>query len=111
MPQRVNGPGVIMLYALYQYQEDLIAPLRWMASRTRPSALPFPRMQTKAVQTWDALLEMVSRFHLSHDRPDFGITSVPVGNREVPVTEIGTGVAPEGEDAAYNKLFPVPKEA
>ena len=29
--------------------------------------------------------------------------------REVPVDEIGTGVAPEGEDAAYNKLFP--KEA
>ena len=29
--------------------------------------------------------------------------------REVPVGEIGTGVAPEGEDAAYNKLFP--KEA
>ena len=26
--------------------------------------------------------------------------------REVPVDEIGTGVAPEGEDAAYNKLFP-----
>ena len=26
--------------------------------------------------------------------------------REVPVGEIGTGVAPEGEDAAYNKLFP-----
>ena len=87
MPQRVNGPGVIMLYALYQYQEDLIAPLRWMASRTRPSVLPFPRMQTKAVQTWDALLEMISRFHLSHDRPAFDITSVPVGNREVPVTE------------------------
>ncbi|MCA8879336.1 MAG: polyhydroxyalkanoate depolymerase [Rhodobacteraceae bacterium] len=76
-----------MLYAFYQYQDDLLAPLRWIADRTRPSALPFPRLPAQAVQTWDALLEMVTRFRLTHERPDFSITSVRVGNRDVPVTE------------------------
>ena len=103
MPQRTIVPGVIMLYAFYQYQDDLIAPLRWLAKRTRPSALPFPRMQAKAVQTWDALLEMTSRFHLTHERPDFGITSVPVGNRNVPVTEEITLELPFGRMIHFAK--------
>ena len=29
---------------------------------------------------------MISRFEITHERPDFGIATVPVGNREVPVT-------------------------
>ncbi|WP_353474614.1 polyhydroxyalkanoate depolymerase [Salipiger sp. H15] len=34
-----------------------------------------------------ALLEMMSRFRLSHSRPSFGITSVRTFNRDVPVAE------------------------
>ena len=34
-----------------------------------------------------AALEMISRFRLSHDRPAFGLSSVRVDNRDVPVVE------------------------
>ena len=34
-----------------------------------------------------ALLEMIGRFRLTHERPSFGIKSVRVANRDVPVTE------------------------
>ncbi|WP_375176129.1 polyhydroxyalkanoate depolymerase [Pseudooceanicola sp.] len=34
-----------------------------------------------------ALLEMISRFELTHTRPSFGIKSVRVGNRDLPVKE------------------------
>ncbi len=34
-----------------------------------------------------AALEMLSRFRLSHDRPAFGLSSVRVDNRDVPVVE------------------------
>lgn len=34
-----------------------------------------------------AAMEMISRFEITHTRPDFGISAVPVGNREVTVTE------------------------
>ena len=34
-----------------------------------------------------AAMEMISRFELTHVRPDFGIETVRVGNRDVPVAE------------------------
>jgi polyhydroxyalkanoate depolymerase len=36
---------------------------------------------------FSAALAMISRFELTHTRPDFGIGTVRVGNRDVPVTE------------------------
>ncbi|MCB1391057.1 MAG: polyhydroxyalkanoate depolymerase [Rhodobacteraceae bacterium] len=39
------------------------------------------------MRRYAAGLEMLSRFRLSHDRPAWGISSVRVGNREVPVVE------------------------
>ena len=76
-----------MLYATYQALDDFFAPLRTGAS----FALNFaPRAKgpfSGVLRSNAALMEMVSRFRLSHERPKFGIASVQVENREVPVTE------------------------
>ncbi|MBX3571012.1 MAG: polyhydroxyalkanoate depolymerase [Mesorhizobium sp.] len=77
-----------MLYHAYQLQDDLIAPFRTWARMMRRSALPsFWAAGETFKSRFLAGLEMVSRFELSHSRPEFGITSVRVGNRDVPVTE------------------------
>lgn len=80
-----------MLYASYQSLDDIFAPLRTAALM----ALNFaPRGRSTLTGPWAALtrrhaaaMEMISRFRLTHERPGFGITSVRVENREVPVTE------------------------
>jgi polyhydroxyalkanoate depolymerase len=74
-----------MLYDAYQFQDDLIGHFR-NAARLSTSHSPWP-LFTDAKRAFDAGMEMVSRFMLSHTRPDFGITSVRVGNRDVPVKE------------------------
>ena len=88
-----------MLYRTYQLQDDLVAPLRALARNFDVKSQwdfgigSFFRRRTAAA------LEMVSRFELSHTRPDFGITSVKVGNRDVPV-EIETTL-----DLPFGKLL------
>ncbi|MBN9890240.1 polyhydroxyalkanoate depolymerase [Salipiger abyssi] len=76
-----------MLYAAYQGLDDIIAPFRTAAL----SALAFSPRDIgpfgEMFRRHAALMEMISRFQLSHKRPPFGIHSVPVENREVPVVE------------------------
>lgn len=77
-----------MLYHAYQFQDDLIAPFRTWARMMRRSALTgFWAAGDSFRSRFLAGLEMVSRFELSHARPEFGITAVRVGNRDVSVTE------------------------
>jgi poly(3-hydroxybutyrate) depolymerase len=78
-----------MLYQAYQLQEDLIAPMRAFAQTMRAFSgtawwglAGGDGARVKAA----AALELVSRFQLTHTRPDFGIDTVMMGNREVPVT-------------------------
>lgn len=76
-----------MLYATYQGLDDFFAPLRTAANLAlsftpRPSG-PFAGLLRQQA----AALEMVTRFRLHHKRPKFGISSVRVDNRDVPVTE------------------------
>ncbi len=73
-----------MLYQSYQMNDDALAPVRWAALWARSLAGP---LATPARQAIDAALEMVSRFELSHHRPEFEIATVRVGNRDVPITE------------------------
>jgi poly(3-hydroxybutyrate) depolymerase len=74
-----------MLYDAYQFQDDLIGHFR-NAARLATGHSPWP-LFADAKRAFDAGMEMVSRFTLTHTRPDFGITSVRVGNRDVPVKE------------------------
>ncbi len=76
-----------MLYQAYQLQEDMIAPLRFLADNTRSSALSTLWGFNDGFRSrFFAMLEMVARFRLTHTRPDFAIPFVKVGNRDVPVT-------------------------
>lgn len=73
-----------MIYEAYQFHDDALAPLRWLARWMRSAAAPFLPTPRRDL---DAALEMISRFALTHESPGFRIDTVPVGNREVPVTE------------------------
>ena len=85
-----------MLYQAYQFQDDLIAPIRHMArswgellaTAGVPAGWPveWPMKDWPAKDRFTALLSMIARFELTHTRPDYGIDRVRVGNRDVPVT-------------------------
>jgi len=76
-----------MLYEMYQFQDDMIAPMRRLARGAKLDGSPFAQFLHGAARPYDAAMEMISRFRLTHERPDFCIRRVPVGNREVAVTE------------------------
>ena len=76
-----------MLYQMYQLQDDLIAPMRAFAGGMRLSEIPGMGFLNGTGHRIDAVMEMISRFRLTHTRPDFTISSVRVGNRDVAVTE------------------------
>ena len=76
-----------MLYQTYQFQDDVVAPIRHLARYLKPMSGWFSwAWGLRFAHQFAAALEMISRFELRHSRPAFGIDSVPVGNRQVPVT-------------------------
>lgn len=76
-----------MLYAAYQGLDDLIAPLRTSARMGMAFAPFMGGPMVELARRNAAFLEMITRFQLTHTRPDFGITKVDIGNTSVPVTE------------------------
>lgn len=72
-----------MLYSAYQMQDDMVAPLRNMAQ----VGLAGLSRLTSEPRRLAAALEMMTRYRLSHLRPEFGIAEVEVGNRMVPIVE------------------------
>jgi polyhydroxyalkanoate depolymerase len=80
--------ALTVLYQAYQYQDDLIAPLRSAARWARATGWArFPPLGDAAWRRLAAVQEMISRFELTHTRPDFGIAEVCVGGRTVAVRE------------------------
>ncbi|NKL63737.1 polyhydroxyalkanoate depolymerase [Rhizobium leguminosarum] len=76
-----------MLYQAYQFQDDLIAPLRDLARRLQIfSATALWEPVGSMGRHFAAALEMISRFEITHERPDFAITSAMIGNHMTPVT-------------------------
>jgi len=78
-----------MLYDAYQAQQDVLAPFRAGADLFR-TAFSDPRLGPAANYWWRSMAagaEIVSRSHLIHDRPPYGIDFLRVGGRDVPVTE------------------------
>ncbi|MBS0242975.1 MAG: polyhydroxyalkanoate depolymerase [Proteobacteria bacterium] len=77
-----------MLYHAYQLQDDLLAPFRGMAfgSLTLADAF-FGQSSTAMPGHLSAALKMLTRAKLTHTRPPFHISTVRVGNRDVPVKE------------------------
>jgi polyhydroxyalkanoate depolymerase len=76
-----------MLYQTYQMQEDLIAPVRSLANAMRSLTGPgLWGFGNSLGARFAAAMEMISRYQLTHTRPDFAIRAVRVGNRDAPVT-------------------------
>lgn len=78
---------MFMLYQAYQFQDDLLAPMRDMARRLQlMSSALFFGAGTEMGRHAAAALELMSRFKITHERPEFEITSVTIGNRDVPIS-------------------------
>lgn len=99
------------MYWAYQTQSDLMGPIRLLAGLARQT-LTGPLVNGHAhagIRHLAAAYELVERAGLSHGRPDFGIRSVEVGNREVQVTEEKTAVLPFGTLLRFKKDVDVPQ--
>ena len=83
-----------MIYMSYQASSDMLDPFRALA-RSMADALPHLApghiegrgSQATWLSSFWAGCQIVARSGMSHKRPSFDIHTVPVGNREVPVTE------------------------
>lgn len=98
-----------MLYQIYQTQDDMIAPLRGMADMFRLDAASATPPWSVPLRRMGAMGEMLSRFRLTHRRPDFGIRSVRVGNRDVEVTEEVALSLPFGDLLRFAKDVDAPQ--
>ncbi|WP_138468459.1 polyhydroxyalkanoate depolymerase [Poseidonocella sp. HB161398] len=98
-----------MLYMGYQFHDDVIAPVRMMARHMRLSGTPWGHLMNGSASYFDAAMEMVSRFHLSHKRPEFGIHKVRVGNRDATVTEEVALSLPFGDLLHFRKDIETPQ--
>jgi poly(3-hydroxybutyrate) depolymerase len=78
-----------MLYDAYQAQNDIFGPVRLMAETARGWLqhpwLPIGDMP--CVRSAAAAMELLSHAGMSHKRPDFGIRSVTIEDREIAVSE------------------------
>jgi len=97
-----------MLYQAYQLQDDVIAPGRMLAELIGPIAGGMI-LGDAAKRRIAAGLEMISRFRLTHTRPDFGIATVRVGNRDVPVTVETVRALPFGKLLRFAKDIDAPQ--
>ncbi len=85
-----------MLYQAYQAQSDMMDPLRKFAAMAAESvgARLNGAARPSGMSNLNAAYEMIARAGLTHTRPEYGIDSVTVGNREVAVTEEEALVTP-----------------
>ncbi len=99
-----------MLYHVYQFQDDLIAPFRQFASASMQwTAGLSGQAMASPPGHFTAALEMISRLKLTHARPPFDISSVRVGNRVVPVVERVALRLPFGDLLHFSKDVDAPQ--
>jgi poly(3-hydroxybutyrate) depolymerase len=92
-----------MLYAAYQTQSDMMAPIRAWASMALAAGGPPLLGENSTLRNLTAAYELISRAGLTHTRPPFGMTSVNVGNREVEVREEAAARTPFGTLLHFKK--------
>src|ERR1700754_1442711 len=93
-----------MIYQAYQNHMDLTEP--WRSGAT--NALKYLNLVPQGVSDrmfgrLAAALELISRSALTYDRPDYGIGTVTVGNRELAVTEEVAYATPFGSLLHFKK--------
>lgn len=96
-----------MLYYAYQFHDDILAPFRNAAKNA--TGLAYWPLGEDGKRHFVAGLEMVSRFALSHTRPEFGITRVRSGNREAAVREEVALQLPFGKLLHFAKEMDAPQ--
>ena len=99
-----------MLYQAYQLQDDIMAPWR-LWSRTMLGMLNsgVSGMRKFVAGEYVAALEMISRFELTHRRPDFAIAKVMSGNGFAAVTEDVALALPFGNLLHFRKDIEAPQ--
>ena len=84
LPQEMS----LVLYAAYQMQDDMLAPLRQLSLATHGlSSSLLSGFNVMAPGPALAALEMLSRYKLTHARPGFEIDAVRSGNADARVVE------------------------
>jgi poly(3-hydroxybutyrate) depolymerase len=92
-----------MLYAAYQLQSDIMAPIRtWASLAVNAGGVP-PVSGLPALRNLTAVYELIARAGLTHTRPPFGIDTVKVGNRDVEVREEAAASTPFGTLLHFKK--------
>ncbi|MEZ5662691.1 MAG: polyhydroxyalkanoate depolymerase [Burkholderiaceae bacterium] len=75
-----------MLYQAYQLHSDMFSPLRLVAQHLSAS-LWLEKTERSVLRQISAASDVISRLRLTHSRPAYGIESVEVDGRMVPVVE------------------------
>jgi poly(3-hydroxybutyrate) depolymerase len=95
-------PEVFMLYQAYQFHSDLMSPWR-LTAQALAGALWLPNTDRSVLRQVAATCEVASRMRLTHTRPDYGITTVKVGEDLVPVQEENVLTLPFGSLLRFRK--------
>lgn len=97
-----------MLYQAYQFQSDLVSPLR-LAAQHLSAALWFEKTERTWVRKASAACDVLSRLRLTHARPPYNIHSATVNGREVPVVEETVLKLPFGSLLRFRKTEHTPE--
>jgi len=93
-----------MLYRAFDAQSDLAEQTRAWGRLVHDAVSPWTAAGFKEpLNWWSAGARMMMRAGLTFSRPAYGIDSVTVGNREVPVTEETTFATPFGTLLRFKK--------
>jgi polyhydroxyalkanoate depolymerase len=93
-----------MLYDAFEVQSDLAQRTRSWGKLVHDAVSPWVGSGNAApMNWWSAGARMMMRAGLTFARPAFGIDSIRVGNREVPVTEEATFSTPFGTLLRFRK--------
>lgn len=83
-----TGRALSMLYYAYDWQQAMLAPLRALATSGTHVAQAFAPLEPHSPSAhFDAACQLIANARVTHRRPPFGIASVEVQGRAVPVVE------------------------
>jgi polyhydroxyalkanoate depolymerase len=93
-----------MLYLAYQAHSDMIEPAKSVA-RTSLALLGAwgSAANVPLVRNLSATYELIARAGLTHERPEYGIDSVTVGNRQAEIEEVPVLTLPFGTLLNFKK--------
>jgi len=93
-----------MLYQAYQLHSDMMASFGGWARLGQSAIRHLPKNgEVKWLKNVTAAYELIARARLTHTRPAYGIDTVRVGNRDVPVTEEALATTPFGTLLHFKK--------